>query len=80
MKPAFEIDDKVYLIGQNQIQYGVITKITIKKNEIYYDIIYASKHGDQHHKTSEEQFIYCSIDALLFGLKFNYEKRGEINE
>ena len=80
MKPAFEIDDKVYFIGQEEIQYGNISKITIKKNEIYYDIIYASKHGDQHHKTSEEQFIYCSIDALLFGLKFNYEKRGEINE
>ena len=79
MKPAFEIDDKVYLIGQNQIQYGVITKITIKKNEIYYDIYYY-KNGDQHHKISKEEFIYIHIDALLFGLKFNYEKRGEINE
>jgi hypothetical protein len=79
MKPAFEIDDKVYFIGQEEIQYGVISKITIKKNEIYYDIYYY-KNGDQHHKISKEEFIYCSIDALLFGLKFNYEKRGEINE
>ena len=78
MQPAFKIDDKVYLISQNEIQYGVIMQITIKKNEIYYDIYYY-KNGDQHHKTSEEKFIYIHIDALLFGLKFDYEKRGEIN-
>ena len=74
----YKLDDEVLFMTGNEIQFGIISQITITRSGAIYEIEYQNEENEIMQTELHDKYLYNNIDDLLDDLKNKFYNLKEI--